>query len=294
MGAVIIKQIKEFYRDGTMIFVCVFFPVALVFILGQLLGGMMNISDATIGEIKIGYYSQMTEIENGAFEQFILSLEEEGAVLAQGFNNIERAKLSVEKGELSAAIILTDDEVRIIAGSDSVKTRTVKALSDSFLLYKSAYIAAFSNNPTAQAAPTADSYIKVTGGGIAQSATDYYAVAMLVMVLFMSSCIGGSSCYYDEYKLNTINKLAVSPVSPSAVYFGKIIGSLPSVIIQTLSVMLASTFLIGGKYADTFMENLTLAVMFAVVSLAVLSFGVLLNLFFKRLRFSLLSFLFYG
>lgn len=88
MGAVIIKQIKEFYRDGTMIFVCVFFPVALVFILGQLLGGMMNISDATIGEIKIGYYSQMTEIENGAFEQFILSLEEEGAVLAQGFNNM--------------------------------------------------------------------------------------------------------------------------------------------------------------------------------------------------------------
>ena len=130
---------------------------------------------------------------------------------------------------------------------------------------------------------SADSFVVHKDLGTNRSMMDYYAVTMAVMILFMGSCIRGAGVYEDEHTNFTISRLDASPVSRTAVFFGKIIGSLPMVLIQVLSVMLVSTLLFGAHYCNTVSGNLLLAAMFITASLAALSVGVFLNLIFPRI-----------
>ena len=113
---------------------------------------------------------------------------------------------------------------------------------------------------------------------------DYYAVSMTVVIVFFGSCISGASTYGEEYDHNTINRLNAAPISRTAVYFGKILGHLPLVLVQIGTVMLVSTLFFGAHYCSTFGEDLLLFAMFVCSSLALLAVGVLLNLLFPKMQ----------
>ncbi|MDE7279132.1 MAG: ABC transporter permease, partial [Oscillospiraceae bacterium] len=91
------------------------------------------------------------------------------------------------------------------------------------------------------------------------------------------------SAYTEEYDFFTIDRLNISTVSKSKIYFGKIIGNMPMIIIQIASVILSSTLLFGAKYCNDPGLNLLLIAMFISVSLAVLSVGVLINLLWPKI-----------
>ncbi len=202
-------------------------------------------------------------------------------------------------------------EILIHSGSDKIKNRTVKAIFDSYSWTAAAYMSVAASNPGALAgmmnagsgaeavdgagagsgADTVDGADAVDGGelvihkdlGTNRSMMDYYAVTMVVMILFMGSVIGGAGAYESEHVNFTISRLDASPVGRTAVFFGKIIGSMPMVLLQVLAVMLVSTLLFGAHYCNTVSGNLLLAAMFLSASLAALSVGVLLNLIFPRI-----------
>lgn len=129
-----------------------------------------------------------------------------------------------------------------------------------------------------------DSFVQPHDFGRNRTMMDYYAVAMTVVIIFFGSCIAGATSYSSEHSDNTILRLNAAPISKTAVYFGKIVGYLPLVLVQVGTVMLVSTLFFGAHFCGAFAENLLLFVMFVCSSLAALAVGVLLNLIFPKMQ----------
>lgn len=299
MLSIILNEVRSFLRSGSNLFFTVFFPCACVFFLGTFLESV-EVSDEAVGELKLAYCVDGGDVYSAAaFEEFISSLVNEGVLSAEKVSADKISGFSAEA--YSAAVELNGSDIVIHSGRDKIKNRTVKAVFDSYTRTAAAYMSAAAVNPAALADVRisgssgsegsdgeGESFVIHRDLGTNRSMMDYYAVTMTVMILFMGSCIRGAGVYEDEHTNFTISRLDASPVSRTAVFFGKIIGSLPMVLIQILSVMLVSTLLFGAHYCNTVSGNLLLAAMFIIVSLAALSVGVFLNLIFPRIPAGLL------
>lgn len=299
MLSIILNEVRSFLRSGSNLFFTVFFPCACVFFLGTFLESV-EVSDEAVGELKLAYCVDGGDVYSAAaFEEFISSLVNEGVLSAEKVSADKISGFSAEA--YSAAVELNGSDIVIHSGRDKIKNRTVKAVFDSYTRTAAAYMSAAAVNPAALADVRisgssgsegsdgeGESFVTHRDLGTNRSMMDYYAVTMTVMILFMGSCIRGAGVYEDEHTNFTISRLDASPVSRTAVFFGKIIGSLPMVLIQILSVMLVSTLLFGAHYCNTVSGNLLLAAMFIIVSLAALSVGVFLNLIFPRIPTGLL------
>lgn len=294
MFNIILNEVRSFLRSGSNLFFTVFFPCACVFFLGTFLESV-EVSDEAVGEIKLTYCADGGDAYYAAaFEEFICSLVNEGVLSAEkvnadkisGFTMVESTMVESAMADYSAAVELVGSDIIIYSGRDDIKNRTVKAIFDGYDRTVAAYMSIAAVNPAALAdvrISDNDSFVVHKDLGTNRSMMDYYAVTMAVMILFMGSCIRGAGVYEDEHTNFTISRLDASPVSRTAVFFGKIIGSLPMVLIQILSVMLVSTLLFGAHYCNTVSGNLLLAAMFITASLAALSVGVFLNLIFPRI-----------
>lgn len=299
MLSIILNEVRSFLRSGSNLFFTVFFPCACVFFLGTFLESV-EVSDEAVGELKLAYCVDGGDVYSAAaFEEFISSLVNEGVLSAEKVSADKISGFSAEA--YSAAVELNGSDIVIHSGRDKIKNRTVKAVFDSYTRTAAAYMSVAAVNPAALADVRisgssgsggsdgdGESFVTHRDLGTNRSMMDYYAVTMTVMILFMGSCIRGAGVYEDEHTNFTISRLDASPVSRTAVFFGKIIGSLPMVLIQILSVMLVSTLLFGAHYCNTVSGNLLLAAMFIIVSLAALSVGVFLNLIFPRIPAGLL------
>lgn len=294
MFNIILNEVRSFLRSGSNLFFTVFFPCACVFFLGTFLESV-EVSDGAVGELKLAYCIEGGDAYSAAaFEEFICSLVNEGVLSAEkmsadkisGFPMSESAMSDSDMADYSAAVELDGLDIVIYSGRDDIKNRTVKAIFESYNRTAKAFMSVAAVNPAVLADVRIsgdDSFVVQKDLGTNRSMMDYYAVTMAVMILFMGSCIRGAGVYEDEHTNFTISRLDASPVSRTAVFFGKIIGSLPMVLIQVLSVMLVSTLLFGAHYCNTVSGNLLLAAMFITASLAALSVGVFLNLIFPRI-----------
>ncbi|MDE6030036.1 MAG: ABC transporter permease [Oscillospiraceae bacterium] len=279
---IILNEIRSCFRNGSTIFFSILFPSLCTFILGTLLENI-EVSDSPVGELNIAYCVEDGGYSADTFEEFILSLEEEAVISAE---KITPAELGNAAEKYSAAVELNGSEITIYNGSNAVQNRTVKALIDGYNQTAAAYMSVALSNPQALGSIglSEDSYVQPHDFGRTRTMMDYYAVAMTVVIVFFGSCIAGASAYSDEHSNNTINRLTAAPISKTAVYFGKILGHLPLVLVQVGTVMIVSTLFFGAHFCSTFEENLLLFVMFVCSSLALLAVGVLLNLLFPKMQ----------
>lgn len=283
MRNIILNEIRSYLRSGSNLFFTIFFPCACVFFLGTFLESV-EVSDEVVGELSVVYCTDGGDAASAAaFEEFINALGSSGTLTAKKISG--ESIDGFDRDAVSAAVELSGPDIRIYGGNDKIKNRTLKAIFDSYSQTAAAYASAASVNPAGltEVRDLDGSYAARKDLGTNRSMMDYYAVTMAVMILFMGCCIGGAGCYTEEHELSTIARLDASPVSRTAVFLGKIAGSLPMVLIQTASVMLASTLLFGAHYCRTLSGNFLLAALFISASLAALSVGVLLSLVFPRI-----------
>ncbi len=282
MLQVILNEIRSCFRNGSTIFFSIFFPSLCAFFLGTLLESI-EVSDSVVGELNIAYCIEGSGYSADAFEEFIVSLDREEVVNAA---KITSEELDSVLENYSAAVKLSGTEITIYNGSNAVQNRTVKALIDGYNQTAAAYTAVAEKNPQtlANIELSEDGYVMPHDFGRTRTMMDYYAVAMTIVIIFFGSCISGASVYSDEYANNTIDRLNAAPISKTAVYFGKILGLLPLVLVQVGTVMTVSTLFFGAHFCITAGENLLLFTMFICSSLAALAVGVLLNLVFSKMQ----------
>lgn len=282
MLRLILNEIRSCFRNGSTIFFSILFPSLCTFCLGTLLESV-EVADSPVGELNIAYCVENGDYSADTFEEFIVSLDEENVLTAE---KITAGELGSATEKYSAAIALNGTEITIYNGSNAVQNRTVKSLIDGYNQTAGAYMSVAEINPQALAGIelSENEFVQPKDFGRTRTMMDYYAVAMTVVIVFFGSCIAGASVYTDERTNCTILRLDAAPVSKTAVYFGKIFGHLPLVLVQVATVMIVSTLFFGAHFCSTLGGNLLLAVMFICSSMALLAVGVMLNLLFPKIQ----------
>ena len=284
MFQIIMKETKEFLREKTNLFFFLMFPVVLVFLLGNLLSSMDD-AEETIGEIQIHYQVQVaSSVQAMAIEGYINAVGDASNIIFTNTKDIEASKLMAGADEITAVVIFTGEPLEIIAyeGRNHIKNRTVGAIMNGFIQTNKSITTILKTIPNSlidQINPEGE-YIKQKDLGINRTMVDYYAVTMLAMICFMSILLG-STAFIGERQSRTINRLLISPKNKSVVFFSKILGLMPQTILQIVIIMVVNVLVFNAHYASTWVDNLYLFFMFFIVTIAMISIGVLCGFFIK-------------
>jgi ABC-2 type transport system permease protein len=309
--------LKMLTRDKMSIFFGLIFPITMTFFLGNLLASYDN-PDSRIETINISYVAEADASgAGGTGEQgisegvnaFASALSGNENIKIEKAENTEAAQKAVDDEKSDAAMIFGSPlKITVYEGKDSIKNRAVTLMAQSFSREYAAIGTAAAQNPqflerlisgnsiseageaNAQGGsespdtygvPDASKLTKNRDLGINRTMMDFYAVAMLVMIAFMGSGIGGASEMYSLRKRGVIRRLTLSPRNRSRIFFDSMISSLPLNIMQAAVMMILSVLLFGAHYAKTPQDNLLLFAYFCLLSIAVSAFFMLIGIFMK-------------
>ena len=245
--AIIKRELILFFRDWGSIFFCMIFPLVLTGMLGTLLESL-NVSDYAAGNLTLQYV--------GIPEEYLPAIDGVTFVKADNFNT---AKDAVKDKKADAAVSFSADGIDLYKGGDSVKSGVAEMIFRSVSLN--------GNSGTVDNS----TYVKTKELGYNRSMMDYYAVAMIVMILFMGGAIGGAGAFYESRKDGTLRRAAISPKTRTALYLESLLSFLPQNIFQIVCTMIPAVLIFHAHYADTFAENLLLFAMFFVVGAAIMA-----------------------
>lgn len=277
---IFLSVFREFKRQKANLFFCAVFPAVLVFILGTLLE-QWNISDYEIPDIRVGY---VAENKDFAFIQYMEALEGQGILTAERVADVSK-ETALPYGEFAAVIEYDAPGHQIILhqSPDKVINRALHIMLQGYVSMEKALTACYENGamPDESFADNEEEYVIPKKLGVERSMIDYYAVAMLVMILFMGGGISGSVMFYEYRQGGLFNRVVTSPAKKIRVFLLMLLGNLPMAAIEIGTVMLCSTFLFGARYCRNFTENLILILYFFVVALMISAFGAVVGLIVK-------------
>ena len=281
MLSLIIKQIREYFRSPVNVFMGLLFPVLLVFFLGTMLQNL-DIADYDIGEISVQYSVSETDEQSGkAFAEFLDNID---MIKAEKNNDIQNALKLTDSGDTDAYIELKNGKIVLHKGRNDIVNRALSSVLNSYIAVSDTYYKIASTDPSLLMnidADTEKSFVEQEGLGVTRSMMDYYAVSMAVMMIFMSHMMMGSTAFKDEEKIFTMSRLYLSPLGRTKLFFGKLIGILPSAVISNAVIMLLSAFVFGARYCDNFIGNLLLFLLFSCCSMAATAVGMLIGIIIK-------------
>lgn len=282
MGSIIKRDLLTLLRDRGNMFFVLLFPSLMVLLLGSLLQSMDS-SDNFIEPIKLAYTIETTDPYGmAAIDGFLEALTENDAVTLLESADFASAKAKVDNGEASVAVHFSQPlGVELYKGYDKIQNRAADAIFQGFTRQANSMLVVAKTAPRQLAAlenQEINSMVAQKEFGYSRTMMDYYAVAMLVMIIFMGGGVGGVASLYESRKDGTLARLLAAPKSRISIYVQSVIGVLPHCFLQVFCVMASSVLLFGAHYADTWQNNLLLFATFFIVGYAVFSAFMLVGL----------------
>ena len=306
MFNVIKKELLTLLRDKGNIFFVILFPSMMVFLLGNLLQHMDN-ADMTIEPFTIHIAVEAQDpLVHTAIDELLIALVENGSVDAELHQDTTASRILVDTGKIAAAVVFTEDgEINVYEGHDKFQNRAVTSIFRGFARQVAGVRVLLAGDAGGQTisdlggmardGEVPESYTELENQssgsrdfpslvekkefGYNRSMLDYYAVTMIVMILFMGGAIGGTSAMYESRKDGTLRRVLAAPQNRVNLYVQNVLGTIPQNILQVGCVMLSSIFLFNAHYADTLGDNLLLFLMLFAVGIAVSSLSMVLGMF---------------
>jgi ABC-2 type transport system permease protein len=295
-------NLKDLVRDKASLFFVMVFPILMVFILGNMLAELDN-ADSPIGMIHIAYYADEVSVQAGAItdeehmgriaESTAVSMFMNGLAETDGFEIVKTtdpaaARSEVETGDADAAMIFHSPlSIEVTEGENIYKNRAALLIAQSFARQYASFRTAALSSPELFAELAKDGIPAFSGLtadkdlGVNRTMIDYYAVTMIVMIIFMGGGIGGASTTFIARQDGSLRRMSASPRSRTMLFLESVVGTLPQNIIQAGIVMVLSVVFMGAHYANSWQGNLLLFAFFIVVGLAVAALFMLMGLFMK-------------
>jgi ABC-2 type transport system permease protein len=217
--------------------------------LGNLLANLDN-ADNVIGDITLQYVG----IDAAVFPEI------DGVTFIEA-KDFESAKEAVKSGDATAAVRFSPEGIDLGKGRDAVKNGAIESIFRSISL--GGYAEGYAENTDRE------TFVKTKDLGINRTMLDYYAVTIVVMIIFMGSGIDGATTMYKNRKNGIIRRTVICPKSRTNLYVSTVLASMPQSILQVICVMLASVLLFGAHYANGFADNCLLFFMFFVAGMTV-------------------------
>jgi ABC-2 type transport system permease protein len=242
MWQMIKREVTALLRDPGSLFFCAVFPFLLTGLLGNLLQSM-DVPDLKIDQITL----QCVGIQQSALPDI------DGVTFVQAAD-FEAGKAAVKAGEADAAVQFSAAGIELYNGRDAIKSRAIATI------FRSVSIGAQTSETN---------YVKTKDLGYNRNMIDYYAVSMIVMILFMGSAISGAGSFYESRKDGTLRRQVICPKSRTGLYIGSILSFAPQNLIQVVCTMVPVVLLFGAHYANTFAGNALLFIMFFTAGFAI-------------------------
>lgn len=280
----IIKEIKGSFREKTNLFFFLAFPILLIFFLGNLLT-KMDVAEDGIGEIKVQYQIDTKDpYQQVAIRTFIDTAGAEGVLTFDEVRDINEARELAARDEITALVVFHGEpmEISVYEGTNNIKNRAVATILEGFIQNNKVIKTVMAHNPMALSKLTVEntSGIEQKNLGVHRTMIDYYAIAMIAMISFMSMLVGANA-FVGERQEKTINRLIIAPQNRVSMFLQKVLGLVPQVIVQLSLIMTVSVLFFQANYAITLWDNLYLFLFFLVVTLCMISIGVVIGIVIK-------------
>lgn len=270
MLSITINTIKLTFKNKTVFFMQILFPIVLIFVFGIILNGTMNKSK-NFKDVKIGYYSAENKDMNNEFNE----IKRQGIKL--GIKFYEEKKESgikkVEDGKYTCFIEIKNSEINMYkSDKDEFKTSLVESLMKTFIQRYNAIFKIASVNPKALGNINLKSInmslvndISINGKG-APGSMDYYAVTMLTYIM-MFSLLNGFTTMSKRKQIT--NRIICSPVRNSDVICGKILGDIVFSAMQILILILFSKFVFKAYFGEHILAVFLIVLAEAAVAISI-------------------------
>lgn len=279
MRSIILNELRSLLRDKVTLFFLLFFPLLMIYMLGTFLQNI-DVSDYEIGEIQLGV---TVDAEDMAFDSFLKELTRTNDVVLHNDTELSQLLAQVNDSTLNAAVHMDENgEITLYTGTDATKNRAIRIMLESFLYINSTYTACITEtgdfSVLSEIQSSERSFTEAKELGMQRTMIDYYAVAMLVMIMFMCSTISGAESFQKEDSQRTAARLVLSGASRTKIFLGKLIGTLPVIFLQIGVVMAFSVLFFDAHYAADLPDNLLLFAMLFTATLPLATLGMLLGI----------------
>ncbi|WP_027634623.1 ABC transporter permease [Clostridium hydrogeniformans] len=261
-------RIIQYLRDKKSFISMLVIPIILMAILGTALGSSEDFSGKNIGNIKVLYVNNIKG--NNNFDNFMNMPELSDLITATKIDNISEGRKLIEKKEYEALVIYDEDsdsKIQVI-GSDynSLKVSIVKNIMDSYA-NKANSIEALNKLNSKDFSMKKYNNIKedsITLTGKKPSAKEYYSITMLIMTILFGSIYANFAIDKDYY--STVGgRIKTAPVKLWEVFLGEGIGVVFTLAWQIAILLLVGRFVFqvdfGGSLPVIIIATLSLAVM---------------------------------
>jgi ABC-2 type transport system permease protein len=267
---------KYCWKDPVSVSVLVAFPIVLIFVLGNALAGFISPS-YNFEPIPVS-----AGVEAGGSLENFLQSNEISQFLDVTFSTREGAEALLETDNKFIAIIEQDGEVSVLLPRGSNITAQIAiSIIDSYKQIGAAMtIAIIGGGDIMELAELAAAEINVTAaplGNRVQSATDYYAVTMLVMIMLFAG-LNGLELFKKSMFSDTGARVLTSPVSKPVLISGLLAAATATSYLQGMITFVFCTFVYGVYWG----ENILL-VLFTLFGITLFSqaFSITVLLIFK-------------
>ena len=300
------KDFTVILRDKAAVLVMLAMPLALIFILGSALGG---IEESDTIDAKVAIVDLDTGETGGLFVDGLTGSEEIGELFRiEVRDDADAVRTDVEKGDLTAALIIPEDLTEKIAAGEPVAlevlqdpgsrvtagvwagvVRAAVSAASAQIVYGRALPAELANlqaaappgqvpsgptagTPPVPEAPTLDAVtveeVEATIG-VRVSMISYYAAGMTGMFLLFGSMFGAFA-FLKERREQTLARVMSTPASRVAIVGGKALGVFMLGAGQFFVLLLGTGMLFGVRWGEQVGATvaLGLAEVFAAAGLA--------------------------
>ncbi len=252
--SLIIKGIKQDFRDKRSMALMIALPIVLMIILGAALSGTTSNAGDNISVDAI-YSIEGNGTNKEAFVNFI-----------NGFKEMEDVNFTKVEDEIKATNLIKNLEYSCYIKFDSEKNFLTLYKNDRYSLsasitesifrtYVQRYnviteIVAF--NPKVISEITNEEELTYTevvslNKKVKPRAIDYYGITMTTLIILYASLIAAFNMRKEDF-MNTKARLLISPISKSEIFIGKTVGTFLSSMAQVFVVILFSKYVLGVNW----------------------------------------------
>jgi len=274
--AVFTKSFKYCWRDPATVLILTAFPIVLIFVLGNALAGFIS-PTYDFEPLPVS-----ASVETGGNLETFLQSEDILRFLDVTFTTKENAEELVESGGAYIAVIEENGDISIIRPRNGgMSSQVAISIIDSYKQIGAAMTIAIMNggNPS-ELLPLTSAELTVTAaplGNRVQSALDYYAVTMLVMILMFTG-MNGLELFKKSMFSDTGARVLTTPVSKPALIGGLLAAATVTSYLQGMTTFLFTWFVYGVYWGENI--PLVLLTLFGV-TLFSQAFAIALLLLFK-------------
>lgn len=306
---IMVCELRRCFNSRSLLLNMFLLPMVLIFLLGSSLSGVVGDEGGSeIKAVRVGVVSPNSEgYESSAMiASFLKTPELKGIIIPINVESRQVAESGLRTGKYGYAVIVPpgfDSKVQsggtaqleFILGKKRTDNMVAGTVFDNFLNtinYKQSVAVTLGPQALTVTAPISEDLPSVKSGELSEggrtyTASQFYAVSMLVMFLLMGGLTVSTSLFNDKEN-HTLFKISSMPVKGSQLFLGKMLGVGIISVIQSIAIIVLTDLLFGVNWGNRpgllllfcllmIIASMTLSIVISMFSKTAASAGSVIN-----------------